>query len=101
MGHFFKRAQDILSACKAYLEGAQVGCLIEGGDQDVDAGGEESQSSQFKQTLAGYIRILARAFTKIGVKDCEEFLTPPPPTAAKETETQAEGVTDNQASSLS
>lgn len=77
-------------ACKAYMEGARVGCLVKGGEQDVDAG-EEGRSSLFNKTLAGYIGILARAFMKIGVKDCEEFLTPPPP--AEETKMQVGGVT--------
>ncbi|KAA8526833.1 hypothetical protein F0562_008938 [Nyssa sinensis] len=51
VGHFFKRAHDILVACKAYMDGAQVGCLA-GGVQDVDAG-DKSCSQHFKQTLAG------------------------------------------------
>ncbi|CAN0921736.1 Probable ubiquitin-conjugating enzyme E2 25 [Linum grandiflorum] len=35
-GHFNKRANDIMVACKAYTAGAQVGCLVKGGIQDVD-----------------------------------------------------------------
>ncbi|OWM88661.1 hypothetical protein CDL15_Pgr002428 [Punica granatum] len=90
MGHFYKRAQDILVACKAYVEGAQVGCLVRGGVQDVDAG-DKSCSSQFKQTVAGYIGILAKAFMKIGAQECERFLAPPPP--PMEIKRQVGGVT--------
>lgn len=88
MGHFFRRAHDILMACNAYMEGAQVGSLVRG-VQDVDVG-EKGCSSQFKQTLVAYVGILGKAFMKIGVKDCEKFLTSPP---AKETERQVGGVT--------
>ncbi|KAK4778792.1 hypothetical protein SAY86_006320 [Trapa natans] len=106
MGHFFKRAQDILTACKTYIKGAQVGSLTKGGEQNAD---EDGQPSQFRQTVAGYIRILTRAFVKIGVKDCQELLTyslppsspPPPPPAEQETGRKADGVTENQASSMS
>ncbi|KAK1389313.1 hypothetical protein POM88_017491 [Heracleum sosnowskyi] len=35
LGHFFKHAREILVACKAYMDGAQVGCLVSGGVQDV------------------------------------------------------------------
>ncbi|KAK4768054.1 hypothetical protein SAY87_003195 [Trapa incisa] len=104
MGHFFKRAQDILTACKTYIKGAQVGSLTRG-EQNAD---EDGQPSQFRQTVAGYIRILTRAFVKIGVKDCQELLTyslppssPPPPPAEQETGRKADGVTENQASSMS
>ncbi|KAJ6314231.1 hypothetical protein OIU78_017818 [Salix suchowensis] len=31
LGHFHRRANDILVACKAYMGGAQVGCLVNGG----------------------------------------------------------------------
>ncbi|KAK1389316.1 (E3-independent) E2 ubiquitin-conjugating enzyme [Heracleum sosnowskyi] len=45
VGHFFKRAGDILVSCQAYMEGAQVGCLVRGD-----------------------------AFTEIGLKGCEKFI---------------------------
>ncbi|XP_059662640.1 probable ubiquitin-conjugating enzyme E2 26 isoform X2 [Cornus florida] len=75
VGHFFKRAHDILVACKAYMDGAQVGCLTNGGVQDVDAG-DRSCSQYFKQNLSGFIKTLVQAFTQIGVKDCEKFVPP-------------------------
>ncbi|KAL6999509.1 ubiquitin-conjugating enzyme [Sarracenia purpurea var. burkii] len=76
IGHFCKRAQDILVACKAYMDGAQVGCLAKGGVQDVDAG-DKSCSQSFKDTLAGFIPVLVQAFSQIGAKDTEKFLPPP------------------------
>ncbi|KAL8145005.1 hypothetical protein AgCh_003283 [Apium graveolens] len=76
VGHFFKRASDILVACKAYMDGAQVGCLVKGGVQDVDEG-DKSCSENFKATLGAYMKPLVAAFTQIGVKDCEQFIPPP------------------------
>ncbi|XP_052178149.1 probable ubiquitin-conjugating enzyme E2 26 isoform X4 [Diospyros lotus] len=73
-GHFYKRAQDILVACKAYKDGAQVGCLAKGGVQDLDAG-DKSCSQHFKDTLADYITVLVQTFSQIGAKDCEKFLS--------------------------
>ncbi|CAA2966635.1 probable ubiquitin-conjugating enzyme E2 25 isoform X2 [Olea europaea var. sylvestris] len=73
IGHFCKRARDILVACRAYMEGAQVGCLVKGGVQDVDEG-DKSCSLDFKAKLAGFITTLVNAFSQIGVKDCQEFL---------------------------
>ncbi|KAE8713059.1 putative ubiquitin-conjugating enzyme E2 38 [Hibiscus syriacus] len=76
VGHFHRRAQDILVACKAYMDGAQVGCLAKGGVQDVDEG-DKSCSSKFKASVAGCVNMLVKEFTTIGVKDCEKFLTVP------------------------
>lgn len=61
-------------SCKAYLEGAQVGCLVKGGVQDVDEG-DKSCSKDFRNNLAGFITTLANAFSQIGAKDCQEFLS--------------------------
>lgn len=74
MGHFCKRARDILVSCKAYMDGAQVGCLVKGGVQDVDEG-DKSCSKDFRNSLARYITTLVNEFTKIGAKDCQEFLS--------------------------
>ncbi|KAK4484719.1 hypothetical protein RD792_007311 [Penstemon davidsonii] len=74
VGHFCKHARDILVSCKAYLDGAQVGCLVKGGVQDVDEG-DKSCSQHFKNNLAGFITVLVNAFSQIGAKDCEEFLS--------------------------
>lgn len=75
MGHFCSRAHDILVACQAYMDGAQVGCLVKGGVQDVDEG-DKSCSKQFKDSLGGYVEKLVKEFSRIGANDCEKFLLP-------------------------
>ncbi|KAE8125819.1 hypothetical protein FH972_020590 [Carpinus fangiana] len=77
LGHFCNRAHDILVACKAYMDGAQVGSLEKGGVQDVDVG-DKSCSKRFKDSLAGYVDMLVKDFTRIGAENCEKFLSPPP-----------------------
>ncbi|PRQ31288.1 putative aminoacyltransferase, E1 ubiquitin-activating enzyme [Rosa chinensis] len=74
VGHFRDRAHDILVACKAYMDGAQVGCLVKGGVQDVDEG-DKSCSQRFKDSLAGHMPMLVKEFTHIGVKDCEKYVS--------------------------
>ncbi|KAK1584320.1 hypothetical protein Q3G72_031927 [Acer saccharum] len=54
VGHFYKCARDIVTACKAYMDGAQVGCLVKGRVQDVDEG-DKSSSEGFKNSLRGYV----------------------------------------------
>lgn len=71
VGHFFKRAQDIFGACKAYLEGVQVGHLVNGGEHNIDA----CKSQYLSHRLSGYIPTLVQAFSQIGVKDLEKFLS--------------------------
>lgn len=75
VGHFRDRAHDILVACKAYMDGAQVGCLVKGGVQDVDEG-DKSCSQRFKDSLAGHMPMLVKEFMQIGVEDCEKYLSP-------------------------
>lgn len=65
IGHFRNRAHDILGACKAYMDGAQVGSLVKGKIQGVKG----SCSDQFKNSLAGFLPTLVNQFTHIGVKD--------------------------------
>ncbi|MCL7021844.1 hypothetical protein MKW94_023599 [Papaver nudicaule] len=38
LGHFRLRGRSILAACKAYIEGAQVGCFVEEVQDDVNEG---------------------------------------------------------------
>ncbi|WJX73322.1 ubiquitin-conjugating enzyme [Trifolium repens] len=78
VGHFYSRAHDILASCKAYMEGVQVGWLVKGGVQDVDEVGGKS-SSKFKANLFGCVKLLVQEFEKLGVKDCQKFLSPTPP----------------------
>ncbi|KAF8413877.1 hypothetical protein HHK36_001871 [Tetracentron sinense] len=75
LGYFREHAHDILVACKAYMEGAQVGCLVKGGVQDVDEG-DKSCSKSFKESVAKMVNMLVPAFTKNGVKGCKQFLPP-------------------------
>ncbi|XP_015582419.1 probable ubiquitin-conjugating enzyme E2 26 isoform X2 [Ricinus communis] len=72
LGHFHKHAHDILVACKAYMDGAQVGCLVKGGVQDVDEG-DKSCSKSFKDSLPGCVDLLLKEFSLIGVKDTEKY----------------------------
>lgn len=72
VGHYFHRCQDILTACKAYMEGACVGSLVKG--CVVEDGGYAGSSEIFRATLAEFMGILVAAFTQIGVKDCQKFL---------------------------
>ncbi|CAN0921731.1 Putative ubiquitin-conjugating enzyme E2 38 [Linum grandiflorum] len=65
MGHFNKRANDIMVACKAYTAGAQVGCLVKGGIQDVDEG-DKSCSTHFQKSLPEYMDMVVKEFCKIG-----------------------------------
>ncbi|XVF70217.1 hypothetical protein PTKIN_Ptkin11bG0142600 [Pterospermum kingtungense] len=76
VGHFYRRAHDILVACKEYMDGAQVGCLVKGGVQDVDEG-DKSCSQKFKDSVAGCVNMLVKEFAALGVKDCEKFLAAP------------------------
>lgn len=73
VGHFYHRAHNILVACKEYMDGAQVGCLVKGGVQDVEAG-DKSCSKHFKESLSTFMHNLVEAFSKIGA-DCDKFLS--------------------------
>ncbi|KAK3138039.1 hypothetical protein QOZ80_5AG0363680 [Eleusine coracana subsp. coracana] len=72
-GHFRKYGRNILVACHAYLEGAQVGCLVGNGIQDVDEG-DKSCSVRFKQSLKRLFEELLIELTRKGA-DCDEFFT--------------------------
>ncbi|KAF9588432.1 hypothetical protein IFM89_010191 [Coptis chinensis] len=72
-GHFHQHAHAILVACKAYMDGAQVGCLVGGGVQDVDEG-DESCSQNFKTQVSSIVHSLVHAFNSNGSKDCKQFL---------------------------
>ncbi|KAL6609506.1 hypothetical protein ACP70R_039475 [Stipagrostis hirtigluma subsp. patula] len=72
-GHFRKYGRSILVACKAYLDGAQVGCLVGDGVQDVDEG-DKSCSVRFKQSLKRLFEELLMEFTVKGA-DCDKFLS--------------------------
>ncbi|KAA8524387.1 hypothetical protein F0562_010822 [Nyssa sinensis] len=71
-GHFRVRAYDILSACKAYTEGAIVGSTVEERVQ-IANGVEKSSSNEFKQAVARMMNGIVSSFIKNGSKDCEQF----------------------------
>lgn len=74
LGHFRNHAHDILVACKAYMDGAEVGCLVKGSVQGVD--GNKSCSQVYKNSLARFLPTLVKELTQIGAKDCEKFVSP-------------------------
>ncbi|KNA20731.1 hypothetical protein SOVF_049720 [Spinacia oleracea] len=74
-GHFYMHAHDILAACKAYLDGAEVGSYDKNKSPASEVNGSNC-SELLKMTLPTYIKSLVEAFTKIGVKDCEKYLVP-------------------------
>ncbi|KAM5585997.1 hypothetical protein ABKV19_005089 [Rosa sericea] len=67
LGHFRNHAHDILVACKAYMDGAEVGCLVKGSVQGV--GGNKSCLQVFKNSLASFLPTLVKELTQIGAKD--------------------------------
>ncbi|XP_031106533.1 putative ubiquitin-conjugating enzyme E2 38 isoform X2 [Ipomoea triloba] len=71
-GHFHIHAHDILSACKAYREGAPVG-FAERGKPEGDNVPENGRTRDFKAALTKITNVLVSTFTKFGVKDCEQF----------------------------
>jgi ubiquitin-conjugating enzyme E2 O len=72
-GHFRKFGRNVLVVCKAYLDGAQVGCLVGNGIQDIDEG-DKSCSLMFKTSLKILFEELLKEFTAKGA-DCDKFLT--------------------------
>lgn len=73
-GHFRVRAHDILTACKAYVDGAEVGCdvkkWLEEGDNAL-----KTSSSNFRAEVIKIMRPLIRYFANNGSKDCDKFST--------------------------
>ncbi|XP_066381788.1 probable ubiquitin-conjugating enzyme E2 26 isoform X1 [Miscanthus floridulus] len=74
VGHFRNYGRKILKGCKSYMAGAQVGCLVGDGVQDVDEG-DKSCSNNFKASLKPLFEDLLKEFTNIGV-NCDEFRNP-------------------------
>ena len=71
-GHFRKHGRNVLVACKAYLDGAQVGCLAGNGVQDVDEG-DTSCSLKFKTSLKRLFEELLKELAAKGA-DCGKFV---------------------------
>lgn len=71
-GHFRVRALDIMTACKAYTDGAEVGCdvkkwLEEGGDAP------KPGSANFRAEVGKMMKPLVKYFINNGAKECEKF----------------------------
>ncbi|KAG6530376.1 hypothetical protein ZIOFF_012604 [Zingiber officinale] len=69
--HFTRRSSHILNACKAYLEGSQVGHAYECGEDTSTCC--KSSSTGFKIMLAKLCPMLVSAFTERGII-CAEFV---------------------------
>ena len=67
VGHFRNRVRDILMACKAYIEGVQVGRVVSGESN-------ENSTRRFRFEVTRCIKPLVAAFIKIGATEAEEFL---------------------------
>ncbi|KAI8525527.1 hypothetical protein RHMOL_Rhmol13G0237200 [Rhododendron molle] len=71
--HFSRRWENILLACKAYMEGASVGC-----DFGYTKGEQENQrgsSTGFKIMLSKLFPKLVEAFSGMGI-DCSQYVDP-------------------------
>lgn len=73
-GHFRVHAYDILTACKAYTEGAEVGCSIKKWLEEGD-NAERPGSTNFRQEVAKMMKPLLKYFLNNGSKDCDKFQT--------------------------
>lgn len=65
MGHFVSRAHDILRTCKAYIEGSQVGFLVNDGSRDAGC----------VDFVRLFMNTLVINLSRIGAKNCENFLS--------------------------
>ncbi|KAK7412345.1 hypothetical protein VNO78_03800 [Psophocarpus tetragonolobus] len=68
--HFRQRSKHILAACKAYLEGAPIGCAF--GGEKTEHENQHGTSSGFKIMLAKLFPKLVEAFSDKGI-DCSQF----------------------------
>uniref|UniRef100_A0A7N0SXX4 E2 ubiquitin-conjugating enzyme n=1 Tax=Kalanchoe fedtschenkoi TaxID=63787 RepID=A0A7N0SXX4_KALFE len=73
--HFIARSHDILVACKAYVDGAQVGSvsIVEG---KAVRGNDKSCSRSLKNSVGMILNSLIDEFSKLGVKNCDGFRIP-------------------------
>ncbi|KAJ7968561.1 Ubiquitin-conjugating enzyme [Quillaja saponaria] len=69
--HFSRRTQYILLACKAYLEGAPIGCAF--GSEGTEHENQNGTSTGFKIMLAKLFPKLVEAFSDKGI-DCSQFI---------------------------
>ncbi|KNA03489.1 hypothetical protein SOVF_208620 isoform A [Spinacia oleracea] len=71
-GHFRVRAHDIMTACKAYVDGAELGCDVKKWLREGDKALKTS-SPNFKAEVAKIMRPLLKYFIYNGSKECEKF----------------------------
>jgi ubiquitin-conjugating enzyme E2 O len=69
--HFAGRSPSIMLACKAYLEGAPVGCAFD--CEEIKHGDSTGNSTGFKIMLGKLFPMLVEAFTGKGI-DCSQFI---------------------------
>ncbi|GAB4824928.1 hypothetical protein Ancab_007800 [Ancistrocladus abbreviatus] len=73
-GHFRIHSDDILSACKAYIEGAEVGSSSINNQVQSSNRAEQSGFEGFKASVTKMMKMLITNFTNNGSKDCEKYL---------------------------
>lgn len=71
--HFNERAKYILLACKAYMEGAPVGCAF--GYRKCEQENQHGSSMGFKIMLSKLLPKLVEAFSDKGI-DCSQYADP-------------------------
>ncbi|XP_073061136.1 putative ubiquitin-conjugating enzyme E2 38 [Primulina eburnea] len=71
-GHFHSHAHAILSACRAYMDGALVGSLVNESVPDGTAT-QNMGSPDFKEAVGRMLNGLVSNFTRYGSPDCEQF----------------------------
>lgn len=69
--HFSRRSTDILLACKAYMEGAPVGCAF--GYRNNEPENQHRNSMGFKIMLSKLFPKLVEAFSDKGI-DCGQYV---------------------------
>lgn len=74
MEHFTQRSENILMACKAYMEGTPIGCAVDFPKTEHQHG--KGSSTGFKIMLAKLFQKLVEAFSAKGI-DCNRFIIGP------------------------
>lgn len=74
MEHFTQRSENILMACKAYMEGTPIGCAVD--FPKTEDQHSKGSSTGFKLMLAKLFQKLVEAFSAKGI-DCNRFIMGP------------------------
>ncbi|CAH8354134.1 unnamed protein product [Eruca vesicaria subsp. sativa] len=75
--HYFERAHDLVKAANAYIDGAPLGSIVKGGVQDIEES-SEGGSMKFRTDVAVFMKTVVEELVKLGVKELEDKLKPPP-----------------------